>query len=531
MTTTHSFRRFIPVLLGLMLLFAAIACSAQIYSDLYNFDQVHGDSPSDPQVMAQGQDGNLYGTVPEGIGSSGIIFKMTPAGVLTVLYSFQGHPDGSTPNAGLTLGLDGNFYGTTVLGGINNLGTIYKVTAGGVVTILYSFTGGTDGAYPHGTPVLGNDGNFYGLTQYATAYKITPSGAFTLLGSIPDRSFSPLFLGVDGNFYGTTQHGGSLNQGTVFKMTPAGVVTVIYNFDGTNGGVPWGGVVQATDGNFYGTATGGGSGGGGVVFRVTPSGSYKVLHSFPVGTQNDGNDPIAGLLFATDGTFYGTTFAGGLNGFGVVFQITPTGQYLFLNQVDKVSGSNPQSELVQHTNGWIYGLALGGTHIDGVFYGLNVNLGAKVKLVLSSGKVGSNVEILGSGFTGTTAVQFSHMGASFRVISDTFLTATVPARATTGPVTVTTPTGTLISMTTFRVIPKILSFTPTSGPVGTPVVITGNSFTLASKVTFGGVKATTFTVDSDTQITAIVPTGAQTGKVSVTTPGGTATSSGTFTVT
>lgn len=524
------YRRGVFALLCLML-FLVPAGFAQVYTDLYNFDQVHGDSPSDPQVMAQGQDGNLYGTVPEGLASSGVIFRMTPAGGFTEIYSFGGQPDGSRPNAGLTLGLDGNFYGSTVLGGVNNLGTIYRVTPAGVVTVMYSFTGGTDGAYPYGTPILGNDGNFYGLTQYATAYKITPSGVFTLLGSIPDRSFSPLFLGADGNFYGTTQHGGSLNQGTVFRMSPAGVVTVIYNFDGTNGGVPWAGVVQATDGNFYGTTTGGGSGGGGVVFRVTPSGNYKVLHSFPAGSQNDGYDPIAGLVFATDGTFYGATFAGGSNGYGVVFQLTSSGRYVFLNQFDKLSGSNPSSNLVQHTNGWIYGMALGGTHVEGVFYGLDVHLGAKVKLVLSSGKVGSIVEVLGSGFIGTTAVQFAHKAANFTVVSDTYLTAVVPAGATTGPVTVTTPTATLSSMSSFRVVPKILNFNPTTGPVGTPVVITGNSFTGATKVTFGGVKAITFTVDSDNQITATVPAGAVTGKISVTTPGGTATSSGTFTVT
>ena len=523
--------RWVHAFLGLMLLFAASICPAQIYVDLYNFDQIHGDSPSNPQVMAQGQDGNLYGTVPEGLASLGVIFQMTPAGVLTELYSFVGPPDGSKPNAGLTLGLDGNFYGSTVLGGPSNVGTIFRVTPAGAVTILYSFTGGTDGAYPYGTPILGNDGNLYGLTQYGTAYKITTSGVFTLLGTIPSRSFAPLFLGADGNFYGTTQYGGTFNQGTVFKMTPAGVVTVIYNFDGTNGGVPWAGVVQASDGNFYGTATGGGSGSGGVVYRVTSSGNYKVLHSFPVGTQSDGNDPIASLVFATDGKFYGSTFAGGLNGYGVAFNVTATGQYSILNNFDKVSGSAPSSNMVQHTNGWIYGLALGGTHTEGVFYGLAVNLGAKVKLVLSSGKVGGTVEVLGGGFTGTTAVKFNGKAAHFSIISDTYLTAVTPAGATTGPVTVTTPTGTLSSMTTFRVIPKILSFTPTSGPVGTPVVITGNSFTGATKVTFGGVKATSFTVNSDNQITATVPTGAQTGKISVTTPGGTATSSGTFTVT
>ncbi|MBZ5626967.1 MAG: phospholipase, partial [Acidobacteriia bacterium] len=154
-----------------------------------------------------------------------------------------------------------------------------------------------------------------------------------------------------------------------------------------------------------------------------------------------------------------------------------------------------------------------------------------VKLVLSSGKVGTTAQILGAGFNSTTKVKFNGTSATFTVVSDTYLTAKVPAGATTGAVTVTTSAGTLTSSTTFRVIPKVVSFSPTSGPVGTPVVIKGNSFTGATAVTFGGVKATTYTVDSDTQITATVPTGAKTGKIGVTTPGGTGTSSGVFTVT
>ena len=189
------------------------------------------------------------------------------------------------------------------------------------------------------------------------------------------------------------------------------------------------------------------------------------------------------------------------------------------------------SNLVQHTDGSIYGLAHGGgLRGDGVFYSLALNLGSKVKAVLSSGKVGSRVEILGGGFTGATAVSFNGQPSHFVFVSDTYLTAVVPAGATTGPITVKTPTGTFSSMTSFLVVPKVISFSPTSGPVGTPVVITGNSFTGATKVTFGGVPATSFTVDSDSQITATVPTDAQTGKIGVTTPGGTGTSSGTFTV-
>ena len=146
-----------------------------------------------------------------------------------------------------------------------------------------------------------------------------------------------------------------------------------------------------------------------------------------------------------------------------------------------------------------------------------------------SGKVGKTIEILGQGFTGTTKVSFHGIAATFAVVSDTYLTATVPAGATTGSVTVTTPGGTLTSNRVFRVTPAILSFSPTSGPVGTSVTITGTSFTGTKKVTFGGV-ATTFS-NSDTQITAPVPTGAKTGKIQVTTPGGTATSPAVFTVT
>jgi uncharacterized repeat protein (TIGR03803 family) len=520
----------VKALFALGLLIAAAVAAAQTYTDLYDFDGTHGASPAYPQLLAQGQDGNLYGTAPSGGSNSGVVFRVTPAGALTVIHTFNN--DGFRPNAGLALGTDGNFYGTTVLGGTNNVGEIFKVTPSGTLTVLYSFTNGSDGAYPYGTPTLANDGNFYGLTQSATAYKITPSGTFKLLGTIPDRSFAPLCLGKDGNLYGTTQHGGSLNQGTVFKMTTAGKVTVIYNFDVTHGGVPWGGLVQGADGNFYGTASGGGSGGGGVVFRVTPAGTIKVLHNFPVNDPSDGEDPVAGLVAATDGSFYGATSTGGSNGFGVLFKVTSAGHYTLLYNFDKTHGAGPESSPVQHTNGTVYGEAsAGGSKGDGVFFSLDLSLGQFVKLVLSSGKVGNTVEILGAGFNSASKVKFNGKSATFTIVSDTYLTAKVPAGSSTGPVTVTTSAGTLTSSTTFRVTPKITSFDPTSGPVGTSVVITGHTFTGATKVTFGGVKASTFSVDSDTQVTAIVPTGAKTGKIAITTPSGTGSSSGVFTVT
>ena len=152
-------------------------------------------------------------------------------------------------------------------------------------------------------------------------------------------------------------------------------------------------------------------------------------------------------------------------------------------------------------------------------------------MVSTTGTVGTSIGILGQGFTGTTAVTFNGSSASFSVVSDTYITATVPKAATVGIVAVTTPTGILSSLQRFIVLPSVLSFNPSSGKVGTTVVITGGGLTAASKVTFGGVKATLYTVNTASQITATVPIGAKTGKIAVTTPQATTTSSATFTVT
>jgi hypothetical protein len=210
-----------------------------------------------------------------------------------------------------------------------------------------------------------------------------------------------------------------------------------------------------------------------------------------------------------------------------------------LYDFDSTTGAIPEATLLQHTNGILYGDTYqGGTSIPacgnvgcGVFYSWAAGLKPFVSLVSTSGKVGKTIEILGQGFTGTSGVSFNGVAASFTVVSDTYLTAVVPTGATTGSVTVTTPGGTLTSNKTFRVTPVILSFSPTSGKVGILVTITGNSLTQTTKVTFGGVQATSFTVKSDTKVTANVPVGAMTGKIAITTPGGTAVSPGVFTVT
>ena len=195
--------------------------------------------------------------------------------------------------------------------------------------------------------------------------------------------------------------------------------------------------------------------------------------------------------------------------------------------------------MLQATNGTFYGsTTYGGITSDpcpangcGTLFSLSTGLGPFVAFVRNSAKVGQIGGILGQEFTGTTAVSLNGTPASFRVVSDTYIRATVPAGATTGPATVTTPSGTLTSNQSFRVTPQLLSFSPPSGPVGTQVTITGVSLTQTTGVGFGDYTPASFTVNSDTQVIATVPTGAKTGPVGVRTQGGTAISSATFTVT
>lgn len=434
-----------------------VAAHAQTYTDLYNFDgNAAGGNPEG--LLAQGRDGNLYGTAAQGTHNSGVVFTMTPSGVLNVVYDFF-YFQGQEPD-GLTLGMDGNFYGTATEGGTYGLGTIFKGAPGGKGASLYSFTGGADGNTPEAAPIQGADGNFYGATLAGTAYKITSSGSFTPLGSLPGPSYSPLLQATDGNFYGTSYSGGTANEGTVFKMTRAGTATILYDFDTTHGSFPAGSLIQGNNGSLYGTTQGGGAYNNGVLFKLTTE-RITVLHNFgDPNYPNDGTQPLAGLLLATDGNFYGVTVSGGGtngtcgSGCGVIFQLTPSGNYSILHDFDGADGSVPRSAPVQHTNGKIYGVTpYGGTMSQGVVYNLDMALAPFVRLVSPIGRFGQTGGILGQGFTGTTSVSFNGTPATFTVVSDTYLTATVPSGATTGFVTVVTPTGTLTSNQQFRVRP------------------------------------------------------------------------------
>ena len=506
---------------------------AQTYTDMHTFNcQTDGCGVQYAGIVAQGRDGNLYGTLPAGgTGQSGIVYTITPSGALHTIFNFSNLGTyGFGPSSGLTLGTDGNFYGATLTAGAHGYGTLFKITPAGVLTTLHDFTSAEIG-FTYGPPVMGKNGTLYGATHYGKAWSITQSGQFRLLPNpTPGDSRAPLAAASDGNLYGTTFNGGTGN-GTVFQMSTAGKIKIIYEFDITHGAQPVGPVVQGSDGFLYGTASSGGSKGNGVVFKLSLGGAITVLHEFDINSTTDGYKPYGGLVEAPDGNFYGTTVYGPTGvAIGVLFKITKTGTYTVLHEFDGATGAIPVTTQMQHTGGIIYGETSSSSPGAGVFYSLNAGMPPFVSLVgYPAASAGKSFGILGQGLSGTTSVKFGSGSATFNVVSDTYMTVVVPTSGTTGTVTVTTPGGTLKSKQVFKVIPLLKSFNPTSGPVGTQVTINGSGFTGASKVTFGGVKATTYTVDSGTQITASVPAGAVTGKIAVTTTGGTA-SKGTFVV-
>jgi len=360
-----------------------ITSPAQTFTTLVTFFD-NGSVPFWP--LTQGSDGYLYGTTSRGGNfGSGEIFKMTTGRFIPV-YSFSG-PDGQSPQA-LVAATDGNLYGTTYSGGANNDGTVFKITTSGTLTTLHNFNG-ADGSIPNGGLVQATDGSFYGTTleggangHGGTVFKITPSGTLTTLYSFCSQAnctdgtgpIGVLVQGTDGNLYGTTVGGGANNgYGTVFKITPGGVLTTVHSFTGADGYAPYNGLVQATDGDFYGTTAYGGPNNTcpnsnlntcGTIFKMTASGTLTMLYNF-AGT--DGATPQSALIQATDGNFYGTTTYGGNNNQGTAFKITPSGElttlYSFCSEANCTDGEQPVGGLVQGNNGPLYGTTSGGGDI------------------------------------------------------------------------------------------------------------------------------------------------------------------------
>lgn len=487
----------------LCLLFLRTMAPAQTFSTVTNFDGPNGTAPA-YMSLAQGLDGSIYGTTEGGGGGGsnnycafsvygcGTVFKITPGDTLSTLYAFCSAPpctSGANPDGGVTLGIDGNFYGTTQGGGAFNsscnfgCGTVFKIAANGTLTTLYSFcTGGdggdgcVDGSSPYGGLVQATNGSFYGTTYSGgdnnggSVFKITVDGALTTydlctggnctVGSGPAGS---LIQASDGNLYGTTAGNGT--GGTVYRMTENGVFTTLYSFcsqaDCADGSAPVGGLVEGADKAFYGTTIYGGAPrcnyglgtGCGTVFRITRDGTLTVLHSFQ---GPDGDLPRAGLIQANDGKLYGTTFGDGTNTDGTVFSITITGTLQTLHIFENTDGAGPWGGLLQATNGILYGTTFeggsGGDCCGGTVFSLDVGLRPLVSFLRGAGKIGQKFGILGQGFSGATTVAMNGVQAKFNVISNTFMTATVPQGATTGYVTVTTSAQVLTSNVPFQVI-------------------------------------------------------------------------------
>ena len=401
--------QFASILAMALAVLWAAAAQAQTIVTVYSFSGSDGSSPRTALTPATGL---FFGTTSHGGANSsscggsgcGTVFTLTLSGTLTTLYSFSG-PDGAQPSA-LTLGTDGNYYGTTAAGGANSgacpitasgCGTVFQITPAGALNTIYNFSG-PDGAQPSSL-ILGSGGNLYGTTAFGgangvgskcplpsegcgTVFEITTAGALTTLHSFggPDgwEPFAALTLGGDGNFYGTTYEGGAGGGscpspvggcGTVFKMTPAGVVSTLHSFVVTDGSEPYAALTLGSPGNLYGTTFEGGTStscpngaaGCGTIFTITLAGAFTTLYTF---NGPDGQSPNAALALGRDGNLYGTTPSGGnTTGDGTVFSIPPTGGAGTLATLYTFSGPDgaiPSAPLAPGSDGKLYGTTYDG---------------------------------------------------------------------------------------------------------------------------------------------------------------------------
>ena len=482
MQTLKSLRIRLSVVLILLCAAFAIAAPAQTFTALADLDGANGSSPL-RNALVQGTDGNFYGTAfSGGAFGKGSVYKVTKDGTISLVYSFcaLAHcADGAEPSSPLVVGADGNFYGTTQGGGSGTepAGTFFKLTPGGTLTTLHNFCSlpyCPDGGGPTGALVLAFDGNFYGVASQfgnssgsGTIFKITPAGTLTTLYNFcsktdctdGSRPLAGLVQARDGSFYGTTE-GGTTGNGTVFRFTPTGQFKNLYTFctvsgcpDGNN---PYGPLVVTASGNIYGTAAGGGQGAdgsGGTVFEMTSAGTFSVVYRFCSATNcDDGSGPQSGLILGSDGQLYGSTDEGGFNGKGTAFRITSAGASVRLHSFYSTDGAYPMSALVQSTDGSLYGDTSNGGPTD--------------------------------------RTNCSNAGPPFGC-------------------------GTVFHLS-LDLKPFVKTAQP-SGAVGDSIIILGNGLTGSTTVAFNGTAAA-FSVVSDTEITASVPTGATTGTIQVATP-------------
>jgi uncharacterized repeat protein (TIGR03803 family) len=432
--------------------------SAQTFTDLFDFDGANGGTTA-YAVLAQGRDGQLYGTtIGGGSNDYGVVFRINTQGTESVIYSFDG-TYGNAPAGGLTLGTDGNFYGTTQTGGSNDFGVLFRITPSGSLTVLHNFTGIED-SYPDAAPIEAADGNFYGTAvgeTYGEVYEYSPNGTYTVTHTFSDTDgrspIAALMQAANGNLYGTTYEGGEYGWGTAFEMTTAGAILAEYSFNfSTTGGYPAWPVLQGSDSNFYSTTSMyAGNPYTGSVFKLGPEFAYSVLYTPPDNPTQIG-ELYSGVMQATDGNLYVLGQTGGPNNYGGILQLgldgTATAVYGFSTYTLVEAG------MMQHTDGKLYGsVQYATTDGDGYLFSLDMGLRPFVTFVQPSGRAGQTAQILGQGLNGTTSVTFNGVPAtSFSVVRNTFLTAVIPDGATTGKVVVTTPSSVFTSNVNFWIL-------------------------------------------------------------------------------
>ncbi len=400
--------------------FAMLSCMAgpatvhaQTLTTLQSFNGTNGAFPNTalvPKVPApprhrvvQHSNGNFYGTTPNGGNTSyaGTVYELTTKGVITTLYNFcslSNCADGQFPDGALAVGSDGNLYGTTILGGANGVGTVFKITTTGSLTTLYSFgskANNADGANPFGALVQGGDGNFYGTTYAGgnstgdgTVFKITCGGSLTTIHSFsgPDGAGPEGDLVQsqwNGNFYGLTFAGGNAQSaGTAFQISSSGSLTTIYDFctktNCNDGSYPQAPLTPDGFGNFYGTTELSGANANGTLFQINSFGTLHTLYHFCAKTNcADGAEPSGGPLVGIDGNIYGTTAVGGADNGGSIYEFTPWGvQYTLYSFCAKggsacTDGQSPEAPLVQGTDQNFYGTtAFGGANGLGTSFNL-----------------------------------------------------------------------------------------------------------------------------------------------------------------
>jgi uncharacterized repeat protein (TIGR03803 family) len=365
----------------LVVLVLAALAPAQTFSVLYNF--TGGPDGWGPYAgLIQDPAGDLYGTTSLGGDSNctpgygygcGVVFKLDTAGTETVLHSFSGSPDGANPIAPVIRDKSGNLYGTSSYGASGGYGTVFKIDTAGNFTVLYSFTGDSDGCYPWQGLVRDEAGDLYGTTSscgssgYGTIFKVDSAGNFTLLHSFTGRSsdgaypnYGHLTMDKTGNLYGVTSGGGTSDNGALYELSKSGTLRVLHSFAGgtSDGCAPSGSVMQDKVGSFYGTTQYCGSGKDGTIWKVSKTGKETILHNF-VGGSSDGCNPAAGVTTDSKGNLYGVTYGCGANGSGTLYELSAGGTLSLLYSLGGSDGSSgPIGEVLRTAKGTLFGTAL-----------------------------------------------------------------------------------------------------------------------------------------------------------------------------